>query len=120
MRILFFSSIFPRPYAPVRGIYCRHICQALAEHDEVSVISPRAWTEAIRHRAVAAGRAPGGGFLIDGLETTFPTYYYPPKVMRSSYDRFMWSSVRGHVIEHVSKSPPDAVLSYWAHPDGEV
>jgi len=120
MRILFLSSIFPRPYAPARGIYCRHICQCLAEQDDVTVISSRSWPEALKHRRIDAPRDPSGCYLIDGLRTTYPTYYYPPKVWRAAYAKFMWASVRRHVVDHLSRHRPDAVLSYWAHPDGEV
>src|SRR5262249_28453845 len=50
MRILFLSSIYPRAYAPVRGIYCQSLCRALAARHDVQVISPVAWTERLRHR----------------------------------------------------------------------
>ena len=39
----FFSSIFPQPGDPTRGIYCWRLCQALAETCEVRVMSPWPW-----------------------------------------------------------------------------
>jgi glycosyltransferase involved in cell wall biosynthesis len=119
MRILFLSSFFPRPYAPIRGIYCQHICSNLAAQDEVSVISPRSWIEALKHPTIDAPRV-DGAFLMDGLPTRYPTYLYPPKIMRTAYGRFMWESVRRGVTNYIRDWAPDAVLSYWAHPDGEV
>lgn len=120
MRFLFFSSIFPRPYAPVRGIYCQHLCRTLAEEDEVSVISPRPWPEVLKEPRIDALRDGNGAFLIQGLPTTYPTYIYPPKMMRTAYGRFMWMSVRRCVRRHIRAWSPDCVFSFWAHPDGEV
>src|SRR5947208_1821940 len=109
MRILFLSTIFPRPYAPVRGIYCQHICRTLAEEDEVAVISPRSWVEALKHPTIVAPR--NDTLLIGGIPTRYPTYFYPPKVMRTQYGRFMWASVRGCVKDFVRRFSPDCVLS---------
>src|SRR3982751_5357281 len=46
MRILFFTSIFPRPYAPNRGVFCFRLCEGFrANGHEVRIISPRTWLE---------------------------------------------------------------------------
>jgi glycosyltransferase involved in cell wall biosynthesis len=117
MRILFLSSIYPRAYAPVRGIYCHSLCRALAARHEVGVVSPVGWAERLRHRRVfAEGRvAPA-----DGPPVEYPWYFYPPKVLRSRYGWFMWRSVRRPVRRTLAAFAPDCVLSYWLHPDGEV
>jgi peptidoglycan/xylan/chitin deacetylase (PgdA/CDA1 family) len=57
---------------------------------------------------------------LEGIEVHYPRYYYPPKVLRGRYDWFLWRSVRGMVNRLVNEKRPDAVLSYWAHPDGTV
>ena len=33
---------------------------------------------------------------------------------------WMWWSVRGRLLKDAERDRPDVVLSYWAHPDGEV
>ncbi|HVK18928.1 MAG TPA: glycosyltransferase [Fimbriiglobus sp.] len=115
MRILFLSSIYPKSYAPTRGVYCRSLCNALADTHPVHVISPTSWHERLGCRDV---RAPAGASA--GVTEEHPTYYYPPKVLRSRYDRFMWASVRGTVRRTLDSFSPDCILSYWSHPDGAV
>jgi glycosyltransferase involved in cell wall biosynthesis len=115
MRILFLSSVYPRPYDPVRGVYCRSLCEALAARHAVRVVSPVAWTERLRSgRAQAA--SPGFGTV----PVEYPTYYYPPGGLRSAHGWFMWRSVRGTVRRALREFAPDCVLSYWLHPDGDV
>jgi teichuronic acid biosynthesis glycosyltransferase TuaC len=50
----------------------------------------------------------------------YPAYYYTPKVLRNHYGTFLRWSVRGAVQRVLRNFRPDAVLGYWAHPDGEV
>jgi glycosyltransferase involved in cell wall biosynthesis len=112
MRILFLSSVYPRPYTRTRGVYCRSLCRALAERHEVRVVSPVGWLERLRH-----GRAAAGG---EEPPAEFPCYFYPPKLLRSHHGWFMWQSVRRPVRRVLREFAPDCVLSYWLHPDGEV
>jgi glycosyltransferase involved in cell wall biosynthesis len=115
MRILFYSSIFPRPWDTTRGIYCYHTCRALGAlgHD-VRVVSPRLWTER-RPRSGAPARPLAG---LSGMQVTYPTYLYTPFVFRTAYDRFMWASSARAVRRTTRELRPQCVLSYWAHPDG--
>jgi glycosyltransferase involved in cell wall biosynthesis len=116
MRILFLSSIYPRAYAPTRGVYCASLCRALALRHEVRVVSPVGWLERLRHgSAHARGEEAAGDPPVD-----FPWYFYPPKVLRHLYGWFMWRSVRRRVLRIGETFAPDCVLSYWLHPDGEV
>ena len=43
-----------------------------------------------------------------------------PKFLRRYYAAFMRWSVRGSVRRAIMEHRPDAILSYWAHPDGAV
>jgi glycosyltransferase involved in cell wall biosynthesis len=113
MRILFFSSIFPRPHDPNRGIYCRHVCEALIGigHD-VRVISPRSWLEKRvlpQHRPAAPG-----------LSLEYPTYFYPPRLLRHQHHHFMWASLRRSLRSAMHEWRAQCVISYFAHPDGAV
>src|SRR5947209_1650159 len=120
MRILFLSSVYPRPGDPTHGVYTHHLCRALAAEHEVRVISPRSWLERLRHgkadrpRGRAEGRGPGQG----EPEVTYPTYYYPPGLLHDTHGWFLWASVRKTVRRVLAEFSPDCVLSYWVYPDG--
>jgi peptidoglycan/xylan/chitin deacetylase (PgdA/CDA1 family)/glycosyltransferase involved in cell wall biosynthesis len=116
MRILFLSSVFPRPYAPTRGIYCYHLCKALAAMHDVRVVSPQSWTERFRQGALASVEPAGAGdFHVD-----YPVYYYPPGIWHNGHGWWMWRSIRRRVRRVVEEFRPDCVLSYWVHPDGDA
>jgi teichuronic acid biosynthesis glycosyltransferase TuaC len=120
MRILFFSSIFPQPGKPIRGIYCWRLCQALAETCQVRVISPWSWLERLRHGGPAGTPPELGRSNARDLEVDYPSYYYPPGVLRNTYGWFMARSVRRSMRRALAEFRPDCVLSYWVHPDGAV
>src|SRR5262245_15575256 len=111
MRILFLSSVYPKPHAPGRGVYSRELCQALARRHEVRVLSPTPWVERFARTL---------GEHTAGPDELHPWWYYPPKILRHRYDQFMWASIRGVVRRTMQEFQPDCVLSYWAHPDGAV
>jgi len=116
MRILFYSSIFPRPSNPSLGIYCYHICRALnGIGHEVRVVSPRPWLDRPQR-----DNAPLPLARFDELRVEYPPYFYTPSLFRSAYHHFMWASSRRVVKQLLREFRPDAVLSYWAHPDGAV
>jgi len=83
-------------------------------------VAPVAWTRvlAARWRGVRASAA----VLKEsgGPPPLHPTYYYPPGILRSAYGWFLWQSVRPCVARVLETFRPEAVLSYWAHPDGEA
>jgi glycosyltransferase involved in cell wall biosynthesis len=116
MKILFFGSIFPQPGKPTRGIYCEHLCEALAAKHEVRVVSPWSWLD--RLRWVRQGRphpTPAAALPVE-----YPLYWYPPGVLRGAYAWFMARSAGRAVHRTLAEFAPDCVLSYWVHPDGAV
>jgi teichuronic acid biosynthesis glycosyltransferase TuaC len=116
MRVLFYSSIFPRPWNRIRGIYCFRVCRALQKlGHEVAVVSPRGWLE----RAGAAASLPGLAGLAE-LDVEYPLYVYPPRILQSDYDRFMAVSSHRAMTRVMARLRPDCILSYWVHPDGAV
>jgi len=115
MRVLFLSTVYPKPHAPARGVFCRHLCEALAERHEVLVVSPTPWTECLRRRANGFS-----GSTDSRAAEIHPTYYFPPRLWHSRAHRFMWASIRSAVRRLGREFRPDCVLSYWAHPDGAV
>jgi len=114
MRVLFFSSIFPRSWNVTLGIYCQHVCRALVDlGHEVRVVSPKGWME-------PRGRDPRPAHGLEGIPTEYPVYVYPPRILQSRYDRFMALSSHAAMKRVFDQFRPEAVLSYWAHPDGAV
>ena len=123
MKILFLSNDFPHPDQPTRGTFNLNLLKELAREQEVRVISPRSWVHGSSRRARAMLRThPASTLYVDGIPVQYPRFYYPPKVLRTWYGRFMWESVRATVWRLATTMAwvPDIVLGYWAHPDGEV
>ncbi len=119
MRILFLSSIFPHGTARVTGTFNLELCRSLAAEHDVRVVAPRSFLDVwkARHANRAADR-----WVTEttGIEVSYPSYFYTPGCARSLYGELMWWSVRRHLVRVVEQFQPDAIVSYWAHPDGEV
>lgn len=130
MKILFLSSVYPNPSSTVRGTFNRMLCHALSDGDDVRVVAPRPWPEVIKDQGKrfthsvgrAAANASGNNANVDGdsVQVERPAFFYPPKVMRHHYGKFLWRSVERTVKRVTADFQPDWVLSYWAHPDGEA
>ena len=71
--------------------------------------------------AIAPSRfGPGRSLTLDGIVVDHPRYYYSPKVLRRCYGLFYWWSMRHAVARLRATWRPDAVIAFWAHPDGEA
>jgi teichuronic acid biosynthesis glycosyltransferase TuaC len=116
MRILFFSYAFPNPWQPGLGTFNRTMLAVLAREHTVRVVSPIAfperWKRPVHHPATFDA--------LPGVAADYPTYYYTPKLCRAHYGRFLEWSVGKRLRQVLREFQPDVVLSYWAHPDGEV
>ncbi len=119
MRILFFSSIFPHGTARVTGTFNLELCRALAAENAVRVVAPRPIIDRrrIRYPNIAADR-----WVTEttGIKVSYPGYFHTPGCGRFLYGELMWWSVRRHLEQAAEKLAPEAIVSYWAHPDGEV
>ena len=116
MRILFLASDFPNPVQPTRGTFNRALAQALSRHHDLRCINPIPWPDRLRRRG--ATPAPRRDTLAGGATVWHPTYYYPPKIFRSGYHRWLSWSIRGAVAQATASWKPQVMLAYWAHPDG--
>lgn len=121
MHILFITNVFPTPCVPSKGVFNLGTARALASFHDVRVVAPVLWTEELfapahGHERIGESRSGRAG----RIEVHYPRYYYTPKILRSLYGTFLWQSVRGTLHRMVEAEPIDVVLSYWAHPDGEV
>lgn len=117
MNLLFLSMTFPDAAAASRGTYNLALCAALAEQHHVHVIAPRSWIERVRRRRAFETPA---DCAAHGIDCRYPNFWYPPGILRSQLGRCLWQSLRGSVRQAAAECSFDAVLSYWAHPDGEA
>lgn len=119
MRVLAITNLYPNPYQPHRAPFNRQQLRALAQHHEVRLIAPIAWTD-----EVTLGRA--GGRLLgatrrvicDGMVVDHPRYLFPPKVMRGWYGQCFRESIRARFMQAVEEFRPEVVYATWAYPDG--
>jgi glycosyltransferase involved in cell wall biosynthesis/peptidoglycan/xylan/chitin deacetylase (PgdA/CDA1 family) len=121
MRLLLIANDFPNPGEPTKGIFNCYLARALALEHDIRVISPIPWVEECHFGAdQRKALGPDRQTFVDGVEVHYPRYYYPPKLLRTHYGWFYWHSVYRTVRRLIEAQLPDAVLGYWAHPDGEV
>lgn len=121
MRILFLSQVFPDDRAPVRGTFNLALCQALSEEHKVRILSPRPWTETLPRRLRGQGPVTAGTLLDHStLAADYPTYWYLPRIALHRSAHAIQRTVRKPLREMLKIFEPDAVLSYWAHPEGRV
>ncbi len=118
MKILFVSNVHPNPLAPGKGTFNGALIRALGQQHDVHVVCPVSWVDRLRGRKTVLPKTPI--LLQPTVTASYPTFWYPPKVLRSQYDRFLEWSIQGRVERDFRSARPDAVLSYWAHPDGAV
>src|SRR5262245_33853119 len=94
MRILFVSSVFPQPGNETRGTYCRSLCEALAEQNDVRVVSAVCWHERVSRKSARVARMTLTGRESRTGEVFYPTFFYPPGVLRRSHRWFMYRSIQ--------------------------
>jgi peptidoglycan/xylan/chitin deacetylase (PgdA/CDA1 family) len=131
MRLLLITNVFPMPWEPTRGVFNDDLVRQLARAHEVRVVCPVPWLVELK-RWRAGGVSPlmahnSGGLTVltrqvvrEGVEVHYPRFWYPPRMLRTWYGWFLRLSVERTVRRLLRAAPPDAVLGYWAHPDGEV
>jgi teichuronic acid biosynthesis glycosyltransferase TuaC len=118
MRLLFLSNVFPSPVHPTKGVFNLRMVEGLrALGHDVEVICPIAWTDWLRaDRASRQKLRMGTGF--QGTGVSYPRYYFTPRILTSTYAWSMWQGIRNSVERIIAEQPLDAVIGYWAHPDG--
>jgi teichuronic acid biosynthesis glycosyltransferase TuaC len=115
VRLLFVSTVYPNPREPVKGVFNRHLLRAVtAAGHEVRVIAPIPWTAGRRGLPTEPIQD------ADGPIVYHPRYWYTPKVLGSWSAAFYRWSIRSTVRRALDGFQPDAVVGYWAHPDGAV
>ena len=121
MAVLFITNVFPSEIDPAKGIFNLHLARAMARSCKVHVVAPVAWSdEAMARLGGAPPFSRRQRLEKGGVEVHHPRFLYPPRVLREHYAWFFWRSIRSTVGRIVASTQIDAVLGYWAHPDGEA
>jgi glycosyltransferase involved in cell wall biosynthesis len=113
MRVLLFTSIFPTPSTPVRGIYSAYRFAALGRHCDVRAIAPLPWWTFLG--------ATGNWIrmrqeIVHGIQTTYLPYPGIPGLPPLHAKAMAWAFAR--LIRRMqSDFPVDAILAAWAYPD---
>ena len=118
MNILVVTGEFPSSWQPQRASFNRQHLNALAAHHRLEIICPIPWQERLRRRRPGPPVAPVT--IDEGIRVSYPTYWYPPGMLRASYDQWLWLSLRGVLRATAARFKPDVVLGIWAFPDGAV
>jgi teichuronic acid biosynthesis glycosyltransferase TuaC len=108
-RLLFVSTVYPSPWDPHKGPVNHSTVESLRLSGcDVDVVVPVPWIKKMRSRTpvLPAER--------------YPTYWYPPGMLRTAYHRVMAWSIGASLRDGSAQSPPDAVLAFWTDPDGTV
>jgi len=113
MNILFLSTVYPHATAPTRGTFNWQLCQALRNHAGMRIVAPRSWLDGFRGNDATTE-------IRGTVPTAWPTFFYPPRVMRSHHGQFLWWSAKSAVRQMTQQFSVDWVLSYWAYPDGDA
>lgn len=121
MKILFLGTPFPDRDDPARGIYNMELCCTLAKQHEVRAIAPRSLREVMKKRLKGKTYQPTQQAIESGVECVYPSFYYLPGFLRNHYGHFLYASTVYTLRRWRRENwTPDAVVSYWAHPDGEA
>jgi glycosyltransferase involved in cell wall biosynthesis len=119
MHVAFLTNVFPSPIAPTKGTFNLELARALARQHDISAIVPISWIDELKAR-LGGRRLPASRRCeANGICTHFPRFWYPPRLARSRYDRCLEWSIH-KTLAQVAARRPNAVLGYWAHPDGAV
>ncbi len=121
MKILFISNEYPGPLQKGKGTFNRSMISAIGNRHDVHVVSPIPWKLEFSH-FLKTGQFIDRNqeFNTDGIKAEYPRYYYTPKILDHHYGIMMWKSLKNSLLKTVKEFKPDVILSYWAHPDGEV
>jgi teichuronic acid biosynthesis glycosyltransferase TuaC len=112
-RVLVFTTLFPNPAQPLRGVFVRHRVAALARHCPTRVVAPileRGGGWGRRRRARAQEHA--------ALEVSHPPYTTVPLVGRCTDGVVLYLQVLAHMRRLHAEFPFDVIDAHYAFPDG--
>ena len=119
MRLLTCSSNYPNPGEPNKGIFQHRKLRAMSARADLEIVVPvpyfTKWIPIKKYSHFA--RIPRQAVL-DGLTIRYPRVLVTPQVGRSLYGLTYAASLYPVVSRLVKANRPDALLAFWAYPDG--
>ncbi len=121
MRVLVFTTVFPNPAQPLRGLFVHERIRHLARHAEVRVVAPVAWhlrkrSQVRAARSEEAGLAPRSSLLIPPVE--HPTFFYIPRFLKFLDGLLLFLSVLRCVRRLRREFNFDLIDAHFGYPDG--
>jgi glycosyltransferase involved in cell wall biosynthesis len=113
-RVLVFTTLFPNPAQPLRGVFVRHRIAALAHHCPTRVVAP------ILDRRGRWGRN-GRASVLERqgpLEVSHPPYTTLPLLGRCTDGLVLYLQVLAHMRRIHEEFPFDVIDAHYAFPDG--
>ena len=119
MRLIVCTNSFPNPLEPSKGIYNLRRVRAMAGAAELAVVVPVPYfPKFLPSRTYERFARLPRAAVIDGLPVTYPRVPVIPRIGRSLYGWLYAAALRQPLAHMVRGHRPDALLSYWAYPDG--
>jgi glycosyltransferase involved in cell wall biosynthesis len=111
---LIITDLFPSRREPTRGLFNFYRFQALGALCPIRVVAPvPLWRRA--GRPTEWLRVPSAS--IEGIQTTYPTYRFIPRLMQSYKAVALYRSVRSHVRALHRQTPFNVILGAFAFPN---
>lgn len=117
LRVLVVTGQFPSAAFPNRATFNRQHLGALAREHAVEIVCPVPWTE---RRRIGWRRALALPPALSPIPVTYPTYWYPPGTLRSTYGACLRASMGARFRARALAFRPDLLLAVWAYPEGEA
>jgi len=120
LRVLAITNLFPNPYQPHKAVFSRQEFQTIARQNlDLTVIAPILWTDEWPARFKNGRKLPAHRTTTTaGLKVVHPTYWYPPKLLRTWYGPCFRVSIARVAHRLIAEHRPDLIYGSWAYPDG--
>jgi teichuronic acid biosynthesis glycosyltransferase TuaC len=113
LRILSFTTLFPNPEEPARGIFVRNRLAALAPHVDLTVAAPVNAGRNPRVLRVPFRRRDPAGFTV-----LHPRFAVLPGVLKSWDARLLYRETSARIRAAIEPAAVDLVDAHYAYPDG--
>jgi glycosyltransferase involved in cell wall biosynthesis len=113
LRILTFTTLFPNPEEPARGIFVRNRLAAIAAHADVVVAAPVNAGRNPRVLRVPFRRRDDAGF-----EVLHPRFAVLPRVLKSWDGTLLYRETAARIRDAIDPGAIDLIDAHYAYPDG--
>ncbi len=110
LRVLVFTTVFPRPGLPLHGIFVLERVRHLAKLADIQVVAPVPWFRALQTQAPAQ--------VNPIIAIRHPRFWYIPKLLKSFRGLFLFFSAVREVGRLRQTFDFDLIDAHFAYPDG--